>query len=102
MVSRKLVAAGQPNTYQSPGLPWWLSGKEFTCKAGDAGDVGSIPGSGRSPEEGNGYHFSILAWEILWTEESGGLQSVRSQRIGHNLAAKQQPTWCGLLLKRNL
>ena len=33
------------------GLPWWLSGKEFTC---NAGDVGSIPGSGRSPGEGNG------------------------------------------------
>ena len=33
------------------GLPWWLSGKEFTC---NAGDMGSIPGSGRSPGEGNG------------------------------------------------
>ena len=29
--------------------PWGLSGKEFTCQA----DVGSIPGSGRSPGEGN-------------------------------------------------
>ena len=33
------------------GLPWWLSGKESTCSAGDAG---FIPGLGRSPEEGNG------------------------------------------------
>ena len=32
------------------GLPWWLSGKESACNAGDAG---SIPGSGRSPGEGN-------------------------------------------------
>ena len=32
-------------------LPWWLSGKESTSTAGDAG---SIPGSGRSPGEGNG------------------------------------------------
>ena len=32
----------------------WLSGKESTCKARDSGDVGSIPGSGRSPEEGHG------------------------------------------------
>ena len=31
------------------GLPWWLSGKEFTCKAGAAGGVGSIPGLGRLP-----------------------------------------------------
>ena len=32
------------------GLPWWLSGKESTCSAGD---VGSTPGPGRSPGEGN-------------------------------------------------
>ena len=30
-------------------------------------------GSGRSSGEGNGNHFSILAWRIPWTEESGGL-----------------------------
>ena len=29
-------------------------------------------------------HCSILAWKILWTEEPGGLQSLRSQRVGHN------------------
>ena len=33
------------------GLPWWLSGKESACKAGD---MTSIPGSGRFPGEGNG------------------------------------------------
>ena len=33
-------------------LPWWLNGKEFP---GQAGDRGSIPGSGRSPGEGSGY-----------------------------------------------
>ena len=27
---------------------------------------------------------SILAWEILWTEEPGGLQSMGSQRVGHD------------------
>ena len=32
----------------------WLSGKESPTSAEDSGDVGSIPGSGRSPEEGNG------------------------------------------------
>ena len=30
--------------------------------------------------------FSILAWRIPWTEESGGLQSVGSQRVRHNQA----------------
>ena len=35
-------------------------------------------------------HSNILAWEILWTEESGGLQSMGSQRVGHDSATKQQ------------
>ena len=35
-------------------------------------------------------HSSILAWEIPWTEEPGGLQSMGSQRIGHDLVTKQQ------------
>ena len=29
-------------------------------------------------------HSSILAWEILWTEETGGLQSMASQRVRHD------------------
>ena len=33
------------------GLPWWLSGKEPACSAGDAGDAGLIPGLGRAPGE---------------------------------------------------
>ena len=35
-------------------------------------------------------HFSILVWEILWTEEPSGLQSMGSQRVRHNLASEQQ------------
>ena len=35
-------------------------------------------------------HSSILAWEILWTEEPGRLWSMGSQRVRHNLANKQQ------------
>ena len=34
--------------------------------------------------------FSILAWEIARTEEPGGLQSMRPQRVGHDSATKQQ------------
>ena len=33
---------------------------------------------------------SILAWEIPWTEEPGGLQSMGSQRVGYDLVTKQQ------------
>ena len=37
-------------------------------------------------------HSIILAREIPWTEEPGGLQSMGLQRVGHNLATKQQQT----------
>ena len=43
-----------------------------------------------SLEKGMATHSSILAWELPWTEEPGGLQSMRSQRVGNNLAMKQQ------------
>ena len=36
-------------------------------------------------------HSSILAWEIPWTEQPGGLQSTGSQRLRHNFATKQPP-----------
>ena len=35
-------------------------------------------------------HSSILGWEIPWTEDPGALQSMGSQRVGHNLGTKQQ------------
>ena len=35
-------------------------------------------------EEEMATHSSILAWRIPWTEEPGGLQSMGSQRVGHN------------------
>ena len=39
-------------------------------------------------EEEMATHFSILAWEIPWTKEPGGLQSKVLQRLGHDLAIK--------------
>ena len=56
-----------------PGFPGGSVGKESTC---NAGDTSSIPGLGRSLEREMATHSSILAWEILWTEEPGGLQSM--------------------------
>jgi len=47
--------------------------KNPPANAGDAGDPGSIPESGRPPGGGNGNFSSILAWRIPWTEEPGGL-----------------------------
>ena len=51
-----------------------------------AGDVGSIPGLQRPPEEGNGNSLQYLAYETPRTEEPGGLQSMGSQRVGHDRA----------------
>ena len=45
---------------RSLGFPGGSAGKEFACKAGD---LGSIPGSGRSPREGNGYPLQYSGQE---------------------------------------
>ena len=54
----------------------------------NAGDVGLILGSGRSPGEEMATCSSNLAWEIPGTEEYGGLKSRGSQRVGRDLATK--------------
>ena len=69
------------NSCTSIAFPGDSDSKESTC---NAGDPGSIPGSGRSPGEGNGNHTSILDCRILRTEKPGGLQSMGSQRVGHD------------------
>ena len=56
-------------------------GKEFTC---NAGDLSSIPGLGRSPGEEKGYPLQYSCLRIPWTEEPGGLESMGSQRVGHD------------------
>ena len=54
-------------TYRGPwGFPGGLDGKE---SAFNTGDLGSIPGLGRSPGEGHGNHSSVLAWRIPQMEE---------------------------------
>ena len=58
-----------------------LDGKEYTCSAGD---LGLIPGSGRSPSEGNGYPLQYSCLENSMAEEPGGLQPMESQRAGHD------------------
>ena len=54
--------------------------KEYACQAGD---MCSISRLGRYPGEGNTCS-SILAWEILRTEEPDGIQSMELQRVGHD------------------
>jgi len=76
------------------GLLRWLSGKELACQ----GETGVIPGSERSPgEKEMATHPCILAWEIPWTEEPGGLQLMGSQKR-HDLATKQKQQQITLII----
>ena len=61
----------------------FLCGSDGKASAYNEGDPGSIPGLGRSPGEGNGNPLQYLDWKIPGTEESGGLQSMGLQRVGH-------------------
>ena len=51
-------------------------------------------------EKGMATHFSILAWEIPWTEEPGGLESMELQTVRHDLVTKSPPTYNGKVEKR--
>ena len=56
------------------------AGKESACKETQVQSLGQkIP-----LEKGMATHSSILAWRIPWTEEPGRLQSMGSQRVGHD------------------
>ena len=63
------------------GLPWWLSGNESACNAGD--QVWSL-GWEDPLEKEMATHSSILAWRIPWTEEPDQLQSRPFQRVIHD------------------
>ena len=58
--------------------------KNPPANAGDIRDTGLIPGSGRSPGGGHNNPLQYFAWRIPWTEEPGRLQSIGSQRVGHD------------------
>ena len=66
-----------PQHQRAPmGFPDGSDGKESTC---NAGDLGLIPGLGRSVGGGKGYPL-----QYPWTEELGGLESMVLQRVGHD------------------
>ena len=85
------------------GFPGGSDDKESACSAGD---LGSIPGSGRSPGEEKyplgTSHSSILAWRIPWTEEPGRLQIMGLQRVVHDWATKYTCTLAGKSSLRSL
>ena len=71
--------------FQAQGFLGGSDGKESTC---NAGDLGSIPGFGRSPGEGNGNPLQYSCLEYWQDMDRGarGVQSMGSQRVGNNWA----------------
>ena len=63
------------------GFPGGSDGKESTC---NTGDLGSIPGSGRSPEEGNGYPLQYSGLENFMDRGAWWAIAMGSQRVEHN------------------
>ena len=84
---------------QYVGPPCWLSGKESTCNArgGDVGDVGSIPGSGRSSgrEHGTPLHYSCLGNSMdrgAWWATVHGVTKTRPQLNKEHTHTHTQPS----------
>ena len=63
------------------GFPGGSEGKAYAC---NGGHLGSIPWLGRSPEKEMATHSRTLAWKIPWRKKPGKLQTMRSQRVGHD------------------
>ena len=66
------------------GFPHRSVGKESACDAEDTGDAGWIPGSGRSPGEGNDNPLQYSCLENPMAEEPDGLQSIGMLGGGHD------------------
>ena len=67
------------------GFPGGSDSKASAC---NVGDLGSIPGLGRSPGGGDGNPLQYSPGESPWTEEPGGLWLMGSQRVGCDWAVK--------------
>ena len=68
------------------GFPRRCSGKESACQCRRHRRDGFDLGQEDPLEKGMATHSSILAWEIPWTEEPGGLQSMGSQKAQTRLS----------------
>ena len=74
-----LAAAEKSSFYCFAWLPWWLTGKESAC---NVGDLGSIPGMGRSPGEGKGYPLQYSGLEnSMDCKVHGVAESDRTERL---------------------
>ena len=76
---KKIQKGGDIRLYME--LPWWLSGRESSCKAGDLGWKDPV-------EKEMATHSSILNCEIPGKRNLAGYSPWRCKRFGHDLAAK--------------
>ena len=70
------------------GFPGGTVVKNLPVNVGDTGDEGLITGWEDPLEQDMATDSSILAWKMPWTEKSGELQSMGSQRVRHNRVTK--------------
>ena len=80
-IEKNCLASQSTHYAQGNSNPGGSDSKEFTC---NSGELSLIPGSERSPGEGNGYPLQYLVWRIPRTEEPGELQSMGLQRVRHD------------------
>ena len=83
--SRQPVHKNMPLLFHLLGFPGYLDSKE---SAWNVGDLGLIPGLGRSPGGGHGNPLQYSCWKISWAEEPGGIQCMGSQRVIHDWVTK--------------
>ena len=79
--STQPLSLRQYHAITGSGLPGWLSSKESTCNAGDAGDSGLIPAQGRSP---GGGHGNTLHYSCLENPMDRGAQRAIFHRVAHS------------------
>ena len=82
-------------------FPGGLVVKGSPANAGVPRDASSIPGSGRSPGEGNGNPLQCFAWRIPWTEEPGGATAHEAAKSWTRLSPPHR-LCCSLLLKEGV
>ena len=93
----KLVSdrqGGVKGDFQNFGLCNWMlgfsGGSVVKNPPARAGDNGFNPWVRKIPWRMKGNQLQSFTWEISWTEEPGGQQSMGCKRVGHNLATEQQ------------
>ena len=89
-----------PTIFLARGFPGGAVGKESACSVQETQEMWVWSLCQEDPlEKGMAMHSSIIAWRIPWTEETGGLQSMGSQRVGHGWVTNTSTSQVAQLVK---